>query len=331
MIRAWTRLPVNGSFKVAICLALLWIAGAAVPSSSQTADTLPAFKPDSAIQDPFRKVEAGPSPWSAAPTAVPKTRADSAAADTVTERLRKRHPAFSVYLGVDFMDFDAKDAFRTSLAVREARDSAIGLKTLQDFEPVHMAFPIGLQAVFPVGPYLDVVAKTHSFWYKQTAVLGDRNSNHAGDEWYAVQSNLGGVGIRYYIPPSFLSVTGGLGLFMQGLLYWNLGGSELYTPYGSAQARFNPSGSAYEIQFGMQQALTGPWRLAGAIGFLQQDFTSDQAWTGIMRYAPPTGKAHWGSSAVQATLGLWYHFGVVADKKPAGAPNAAPADSSRRF
>ncbi|MDQ3002868.1 MAG: hypothetical protein M3Y08_16600, partial [Fibrobacterota bacterium] len=222
-------------------------------SHSQSADSLPVFKPDSAVADPFRKVEAGPSPWSANPTAsVPKTKSDSLArTDTVTDKLRRRHPAVSAYLGVDFIDFDAKSIFKASLETRRLRDS-LGL--LQDYESVHLAFPVGIQAVMPVSGYLDLVAKTHSYWYKQTAILGDRNKRHAGDEWFAVQANLGGLGLRYYVPPSLLSVTGSLGLFVQGLLYWNLGNSQIYTPYGSAGARFEPFGSGYEIQFGMLQA-----------------------------------------------------------------------------
>ena len=281
-------------------------------SHSQSADSLPAFKPDSAIADPFRKVEAGPSPWSANPTApAPKTKSDSLAqTDTVTERLRRRLPAVSAYLGVDFIDFDAKTMFKASLETRRLRDSLI---LLQDYESVHLAFPVGIQAVVPVSGYLDLVAKTHSYWYKQAAILGDRTKRHAGDEWFAVQANLGGLGLRYYVPPSLLSVTGGLGLFVQGVLYWNLGNSQIYTPYGSADARFEPFGSAYEIQFGMQQAVTGPWKISGSIGFLQQDWKSETAWTEIMRHSPPAGKAAWGSSAIQATLSLWYHFGAVSD------------------
>ena len=37
---------------------------AAVSVAAQNADSLPAFRTDSAAQDPFRKVEAGQSPWS---------------------------------------------------------------------------------------------------------------------------------------------------------------------------------------------------------------------------------------------------------------------------
>lgn len=286
----------------------LFAALAAAEGLSQTADSLPAFKPDSAVQDPFRKVESGPSPWSADPTASPQAKRDSGAApDTVTGRLRKRLPAVSVYLGVDFMDFDAKQAFQASLDFRRTADSLI---ILQEYEPVHLAFPIGIQAVLPISGYLDLVAKTHSYWYRQTAVLGDKASNHAGDEWYAVQANLAGLGLRFYVPPAFLSVTGSLALYAQAVLYWNAGNSEIYSNHGSAEAEFEAAGSGYEFQFGMQKALQGPWRLAGAIGFLQQDFTSKQAWSGVIGSIPPAGNAHWGSSSIQATLNLWYHFGA---------------------
>lgn len=301
------------------------------------ADTLPAFRTDSAAADPFKKVEAGPSMWSANPTAAAKTaRSDSAAGDTVTARLRNRHPAVSVYLGVDFMDFDAKETFQAALEARRARDS---LKILQDYEPVHLAFPIGLQAVLPVSGYLDLVAKTHSYWYKQTAVLGDKASNHSGEEWFAVQANLAGVGLRYYVPPAFLSVTGGLGLFAQAIVYWNVGNTAIYTPYGEAVADFDPLGSGYEIQFGLQQALTGPWRLSGGIGFIQQEFASSSDWSDVLTRAVPPGKAHWGSSSILASINLWYHFGVDSGAAsqaaqpaapPLPAPASAPSDSTQR-
>ncbi|MEO6095743.1 MAG: hypothetical protein ABIW76_08695 [Fibrobacteria bacterium] len=312
-----------------------------VPSlRAQAADSLPAFRTDSASADPFKKLESGPSMWSANPTAanpVRTTRSDSATSDTVTERLRNRHPAVSLYLGVNFMDFDAKETFQAALEARRARDS---LKVLQNFEPVHLAFPIGLQAVLPVSGYLDLVAKTHSYWYKQTAVLGDKTSNHSGEEWFAVQANLAGIGIRYYVPPTFLSVTGGLGLFAQAVLYWNVGNTAIYTPYGEAAADFDPLGSGYEFQFGLQQALTGPWRLSGGIGFVQQEFASASGWSSVLKQAVPSGKAHWGSSSILASLNLWYHFGVRSQAAPSvqspkstavPAPehNASPPDSTR--
>lgn len=317
----------------ALPILILPLAFLAATAHGQSADSLPAFKSDSATRDPFRQVEAGPSPWSANPNAAaaaPKTRADSLAqADTVTERLRKRRPAVSVHLGVDFSDLDAKEAFTTSLNAFVARrvtgKPEDSLKILQNYDLVHLAFPIGLQAVLPLGAYVDLVAKTHSYWYKQTAILGvSSTSLHAGDEWYALQANLGGLGLRYYIPPSLLSVTGGLGLYAQGVLFWNLGNSEIYTPHGSAPARFDPYGSGYEFQFGVQQNLTGPWHLSGSIGLLQQDFKSDRPWTAILIDAPPAGNAHWASSSIQASLNLWYHFGVQSDSSHAQKNPAVP-------
>lgn len=338
-VRIWSAVPARAAM-VAMAAAAILLSFTAPSPSAQSADSLPSFRTDSAAADPFKKVEAGPSVWSANPTAAPKTtRSDSISADTVTERLRNRHPAVSLYLGVDFMDFDAKETFQAALEARRAGDS---LKVLQDYEPVHLAFPIGLQAVFPVSGYLDLVAKTHSYWYKQTAILGDQASNHSGDEWFAVQANLAGVGLRYYVPPAFLSVTGGLGLFAQGIVYWNVGNTSIYTPYGEALADFDPLGSGYEIQFGLQKAVTGPWLMSGGIGFIQQEFASSSDWSHVLNRAVPPGKAHWGSSSILASLNLWYHFGVrgaaskavpqgagSAESSALPAPTAVPADSSR--
>ena len=65
------------------CLAL----AAAVSAGAQSADSLPAFRTDSAAQDPFRKVEAGQSPWSTPKPASPDT---GFRADTVTAGVRRR-------------------------------------------------------------------------------------------------------------------------------------------------------------------------------------------------------------------------------------------------
>ncbi len=298
------------------------------PAAAQMpfADSLPAFKTDSATQDPFRKVESGPSPFGVKPAEAPGARPDTGAhhIDSVTALLRKRHPGISIYLGVDFIDFNAKEKFQNALAARITGDSSLSPSPLQPYELVHLAFPVGIQASYPIGTYLDLVAKTHSYWYKQTAILGNKATNtHAADEWYAVQANLGGVGMRYCLPPALLSVTGQLGLYTQGIWYWNLGNSAIYTPYGNAPSFFRPTGSGYEIQFGFQQAMTKPWQLTGAIGFIHQQFSSSQAWKDIIAHSPPPGNVSWASSSIQANLNLWYNFGVV--NPPATSMPLSPA------
>ncbi len=313
----------NSSARLAPLPALLVAAVLATAGGlarAQSADALPAFKTDSAAQDPFKKAEAAPAPWSGNPTGTAAKPDTGNRRDTVTARLTKRHPAISVWLGADFSDLDAKNAFNASLKARTDRDS---LETLQGYESVQLAFPGGLQAVLPLGPWFDAVAKTRSFWSKQTAILGDKNKRAAGEEWYTSQANLGGLGLRYYVPPSLLSVTGVLGVYFQGVWLWNLGGTEIYTPYGSAPARFEPLGSGYDLQFGLQHSLSGPWQMAISIGFVQQDLTSDRNWSHILRDAAPAGHVHWSSSAAQANLALWYHFGVPADSVKSGAAAAA--------
>jgi hypothetical protein len=328
-----------------VCLLVLDLGVANAQPYPSQAESLPAFKSDSTGKDPFRAAESGLSPFDKPATEIVSPRPDSvtvkavrkdsgaAKADSVTDLLRKRRPGISIYLGVDFIDFSAKEKFMAALNTRTTEDS---LDALQKYEPVHLAFPLGIQAVLPIGTYLDLVAKTHSYWYQQSAILGNRITKaHAGDEWYAVQANLGGIGMRYCLPPGLLSVSGQLGMYTQGIWYWNLGQSEVYSPYGSARANFNPFGSGYEIQLGFQQAITKPWKLTGAIGFLHQEFESDRDWQNVIVRAPPPGKVNWGSSAIQANFNLWYHFGVVVAPAlstiVAPATNSAPIDSSRHF
>lgn len=290
---------------------------------SFSADSLPAFKSDTAALDPFRNAESASSPFA---TKSNGTKNDTGAGriDSVTRMLRNRTPGISIYLGVDFFDLNAKDNFASDLEARVKKDS---LEIPQNFEPVHLAFPVGLQVVVPVSDNLDWVAKTHSYWYKQTAILRTKGTKaYAGEEWFAVQGNLAGMGMRYSVPASLLSVSNQLGLYLQGIWYWNIGNSEIYTPHGNARAEFKASGSGYEMQFGFQKAITKPWGLAGSIGFLHQEFNSNKAWTSLLVHQPVSGTVKWESSAIQANLNLWYYFGI--SKPPQLAPTVAiPAKS----
>lgn len=281
------------------------------------ADSLPAFRPDSLKDEAIRSVESRPSPFAGKPTA--KDSADSVAA-----LLRGRRPAVSIHVGVNFIDLDAKQVFSDALQARMTRDS---LTPLQPYEPVHIALPIGIQAIVPIGPWFDVVAKTHSYWYEQTAVLG-RLGVTQGEESFASQAHLGGAGLRYYIPPSLLSVTGKLGLYFQGIYYWLLGGGELYTNHGSAPAEFDPAGSAWEIQLGFNRSMTRTMGITGNLGFLQQDYSSKKPWTDLVVDAAPTGKVHWSSGALQASFNLWYNFGIGNAPRPTGQPASQPPVSN---
>lgn len=313
---------------IALGLAIASLA-AASPSAAQSADSLPAFRSDSASADPFRKVEAGESPWAA-----PKPKADTGfRADTVTAKLTRRHPSLALWAGAEFSDLDAKEHFQNDLAGRLKASAAAGdtLQVLQPFEEAQLSFPVGVQAVIPLGPWFDAVGMARFSWYKQNAVLArtDLGKTNAGEAWYAVQSSLGGAGLRFYVPPALLSVTGSLGLYAQFLWLWNLGESELYTRYGSARARLDPAGAGFELLFGLQKALTGPWQLAGSLGFVKQDYASDRDWNALLPYAAPAGKVSWGSSSLQANLSLAYHFGARAADTSAVKPAARPpADSA---
>lgn len=280
------------------------------------ADSLPAFRPDSLKDEAIRSVESRPSPFAGRPTA--KDSADSVAA-----LLRGRRPAVSIHVGVDFIDLDAKQVFSDALQARMTRDS---LTPLQPYEPVHLAFPIGIQAIVPIGPWFDVVARTHSYWYKQTAVLG-KSGITRGEESFASQAHLGGAGLRYYVPPSLLSVTGKLGLYIQGVYYWLLGGGELYTNHGAAPAEFDPAGSAWEIQLGFNRSMTKTIGITGNLGFLQQDFSSKRPWTDLVVDKAPAGNVHWSSGALQASFNLSYNFGIGPTPSTTQPPVSGPPAS----
>lgn len=296
------------------CLGLVLALSAA---SARESDVPAAFRTDSSTSEPIRKLEAGQAQ-------IPAPKPDSASRlDSATVRLTRRRPAIAIWAAVEFSDLDAKDIFKADFARRMADDS---LESLQPFEEAHLSFPAGLQADFPLGPWFDAVAKVRFSWYKQVAILGRKDHSSAGEAWYAVQSSLGGAGLRFYVPPSLLSVTGSLGVYAQFLWMWNLGRSELYTQYGSASARVDPAGSGYELQFGLQKAFEGSWQVAASLGFVNQEYVSDTPWSHLLRSAPPAGKVAWGSSSVQAMLALWYHFGPPpADSRAAKTAPPGPA------
>lgn len=300
-----------------------WTSPAAGPTS---ADSLPAFRTDSLKGDIVRGVESGSTILAA-----PRSARDSA--DSVTALLRGRRPTISLHGGVNLVDFAAQDDFEASLQSRILRDS---LEALQNYETVHIAFPVGVQVLWPVLPWFDAVFRTHSYWYKQTAVLRPRNAEpDAGynptEEYFAVQAHLGGAGLRFYIPPDLLSVSGQLGLFVQGVYYWLLGGAELYTKHGSAPAEFDPAGSAWEIQLGFNRVITRPWTISGGLGYMQQHFLSDRPWSAILADNPPPGRAEWGSAALQGFLQFNWHFGVPGQSAkgvPAGPQSGGSAGNS---
>jgi hypothetical protein len=226
----------------------------------------------------------------------------------------------SLHGGVNLVDFDAQDEFEASLRSRSGRDS---LDVLQAYEAVHIAAPVGIQALWPLLTWFDAVARTHSYWYKQTAVLRRRSAGTGAslpptEEFFAVQAHLGGAGLRFYLPPDLLSVTGKLGLYVQGVYYWLLGGTELYTRHGSAPAEFDPAGSAWEIQLGFNQVVTRPWTISAGLGYMQQHFLSDRPWSAILADDPPPGEVEWGSAALQGFLQFNWHFGVPGRADPAG-------------
>ncbi len=317
----------NSKFKLLFKIGLFALFGlTACPifaaSAPTFADSLPAFKSDSALQDPFKQLEAGNAQGlgngksngngnnnnNAADTGNNKILKDKSRLDSLNNLAKIRLPGISLYLGVDFFDLSEKDRFVQAIDTRRTRDS---LDILQPYESVHLAFPLGLQVSYPISSHLDILLKTHSYWYKQTALLGKKNSKtDAGEEWFVVQGNLGGGGIRYSLPHALLSVKGELGLYVQGLWYWNLGGTEMYSPRGSAKAKFDPSGSGYEIQLGFQQAISKPWALTGGLGFIHQEFSSTAQWNSLVESAPTaTDPISWTLSGLSATFNLWYYFG----------------------
>ncbi len=207
----------------------------------------------------------------------------------------KRQAYLGVYAGISFFDFSAKTYFVNNLdSLRRANH----WKSSQDFESVHLAFPIGFLAGIPIHNDLDIIVGSKSFWYQQNALSQD--STHSSyEESYAVQAHSGGVGIKYYIPSSVFSVNKQIGLFISVLPYWNLGFSEIYSTSGKLPATLSFAPIGYDIQLGFQHDASKSLIWQGALTFSQAKWQSDKAWIAIIPTNNIAGKASWELSGLE--------------------------------
>lgn len=271
-------------------------------------DSLPAtFQSDSAKLETIHDLEAGKTPGSPNKT-VPTIGAHN---DSLENKLRHRHAFIGATLAFAFSDFSGRQLFQAHMDTVATRDS---LNKLQSQEPVTVYFPVGLSLAIPVFPYLDLWLRTESFWYNVTGLAHDTNGTQ--EFGYAVQGNLLGVGARYLVPTSFLSVNRHPGLFVSYTHLWNLGKTRLYNGNGSLYAQMPIAGVGYEVQAGFQQDFEKRWTWTAGLAYTQLNLKSGSSWRSILPEAPDES-AIWTLRSLRLCVQGFYQFGVsIPTKRP---------------
>lgn len=292
-------------------------------SSPAVADTLsPVFRSDSTARDNIRAVEAGTT----GDTDADPQRA-LARADSLRQKLRHRGPYLGVSLGVAFAEHSARDRFTSAM---NSEAAANGQRILQRQDPVHVLFPGGLLLGIPVFTHLDAIARTEHSYYRVTG-LAQKDNEAATEFWYVNQTHLAGLGARWHVPVSLLTVTGQAGLYLGYTHFWNFGPTGMRAPAGSVAARFNPAGAGMEIQAGFQQDFDKRWALTGGFAWSHLAFASEGAWANVAPAASvPGDKAEWSVSSMRFAVQGLYQFGRSGRKESRssrtdGAAPPAPA------
>jgi hypothetical protein len=279
-------------------LPVLAFLGAAAAQDARVDSLSPVFRPDSTKASTIRAIETGKSSTDSARVAA-NDRADSLAI-----KLRRRGPYIGASLGAAFADNSAKQLFSDYMNTQAAADSQ---RILQRQDPVHVVFPGGLLVGVPVFPYLDLWLRTEHFWYRVKG-LAQKDNDSPREFWYTTQGHLAGVGARYLVPVSFLSVNGKPGLYAAYTHFWNFGPTGLRAPTGSLRAQTDPAGAGYEIQVGAQQDFDKRFTFTGGLSFSRLSFASKAPWNTVLP-AAGTGPAEWTLQSLRFSLIGLYQFG----------------------
>lgn len=262
---------------------------------SSASDSFPVFQPDSLKSSTIRSLEAGGS--------TPAKTQTLQQTDSLEFRLRNRKPFLGLVGSLAFADFSGKSRFSSYRDSVSKRDSLV---RLQNYDPVSILFPLGLTLGYPIFPYLDLWLQTEHFWFQQSSLA--QKSNHVQEFSYTVQGHLLGLGGRFLIPNSFLTVTNQAGLFVAYTHFWPVGPTEIYAPTGKIRAQFQKAGAGYEIKTGFQQEFAKRWSYTGGLAFSHYQFRSPVSWKNILPYGSDE-KANWTLNSMRICLEGFYQIG----------------------
>ena len=288
-----------GRFRGAmLCLAatLALVAVGRAYAQSYAADSLsPVFRNDSSKVDAIRAIEAGQT--------ARDTSGSQARGDSLLAKLKRRGPYVGLSAGVAFANHSARDLFSGHM---NAQAAAAGQTVLQREDPVHVFFPGGLILGYPILPYFDLTLRTEHFLYKVKG-LAQKNQEAPSEFWYSNQAHLAGVGVRWLVPASLLTVTGQAGLYAAYTHFWNFGPTGIRSPDGGLSARTDPAGAGYEIQAGFQQDFDKRWALTGGLALSRLSLRSDAPWSNVIPGA--SGTAEWELTSMRFAMQGLYQFG----------------------
>ncbi len=290
---AWISAPL-----IPAALALL-LAGVAVQAQDASS---PVFANDSSKVETIRAIEAGKS-------AGAKSTLDSLAARTASRRdslrskLARRGPYLGLTAGIAFGEHSARDLFANSMTAQAA---ANGEDVLQKQDPVHVFFPGGLLAGYPLPGNFDLLLRTEHFYYR-VAGLAQKDNDSPTEYWYSNQAHLAGVGAKWLIPLSLFTVDGRAGLYGSYTHFWNFGPTGMRSSTGSLRAKTRPAGAGYEIQFGFQQDFDRRWAWTGGLSLSRLSFESDGNLGNVI--PGETSPGEWSINSARFMLQGMYQFG----------------------
>ena len=284
----------------ALVLAAAFVLLLPLPAAAQTASgDSPVFANDTAKTDAVRAVEAG---GALADTTGRTT--SGARRDSLEARLARRGPYVGVTAGAAFGQHSARERMAADFT---ARATEAGERILQRQDPVHVLFPAGLVAGFPVARHFDVLLRTEHFRYRVTG-LAQQDNEPATEYSYTTQAHLAGLGARWLVPVSFLTVSGQPGLYLAYTHLWQVGPSGMRSGSGSLRAREAAAGAGFELAAGFQQDFSARFALTGALALSRLAFRSDGDWSNVAPTSAPE-PAEWRLTSARFLLQGIYQFG----------------------
>ncbi len=289
----------------------------AMPASAQDAGggPPPAFMSDSARAALIRAVEAG----AVAQDTLPDTIDAASRRDSLAGKMQRRGPYAGFTAGIAFGNHSASDLFAAHMT---ARANAAGQRILQRQDPVHIFFPTGLLLGYPVFSHFDLWLRTEHLLsnpvqaaYTRPERLGytitglaQRDNEPAQEYAYTTQAHLAGLGARWLVPVSFLTVSGKPGLYAAYTHFWSFGTTGLRADGGTLAARTDPAGAGFEVQVGFQQDFDRRFAFTGGLAFSRLSFRSDADWDLLLDTAP-ADRAEWTLQSMRLVLQMVYQFG----------------------
>ena len=233
--------------------------------------------------------------------------------DETSARDRSRLSVF-VQPAVSFLDFPEREYFQNAIdtlyysfkenALTESESLNVAK---QDFQKVNFCFPVTAGLQYQVFPDNFVSAGIGYIYDNESVVLTDRK-NRTHNYSYTIQGIPLFLEYRLGIPRNLMTLSGESLFSIAVRWYWVLPGTEIYTTWGSLDAKTPALGSGFGVSIGYLIANWKNFNIYGDIGFSNIKVESDRKYSDIV----PDGleeKAKWNigglTMQVRIGFGLW--------------------------